>query len=84
MPIFASPDLAAKKRVVLVVGESLQDLGVLAYRVIGGPGGVDHGSMVSLVRQLLASGRRRSTPRRRASSWPTPASFSGGLRAAAP
>ncbi len=58
MPIFTSPDLASKSRVVLVVGETAQDLGVLAHRVIGGPGGIDKGSMVSVVRHLT---QQRST-----------------------
>lgn len=53
VPIFVSPDLKKKKRVVLVVGESEQELGVLAHRVIGGAGGVDKGSMVDIARAIL-------------------------------
>lgn len=53
VPIFVSPDLKSKKRVVLIVGESEQELGVIAHRVIGGAGGVDKGSMVDIVRALL-------------------------------
>lgn len=56
VPIFVSSALRAKKRVVLVFGERDQELGLLAHRVIGGPGGVDEGSMVSIVRAL--QGRR--------------------------
>ena len=53
MPIFVSPDLESKTRIILVVGEASQDLGVLAHRVVGGPGGVAHGSMESVVRLAL-------------------------------
>ncbi|KAH8762087.1 Arb2 domain-containing protein [Diaporthe sp. PMI_573] len=53
VPIFVSPDLKNKKRVVLIVGESEQELGVIAHRVIGGAGGVDNGSMVDFARALL-------------------------------
>ncbi|POS71472.1 hypothetical protein DHEL01_v210132 [Diaporthe helianthi] len=53
VPIFVSPGLSSKKRVVLIVGESEQELGVLAHRVIGGAGGVDKGSMVDIARAVL-------------------------------
>lgn len=53
VPIFVSPDLKSKKRVVLIVGESEQELGVIAHRVIGGAGGVDKGSMVEIATALL-------------------------------
>lgn len=53
VPIFVSPDLKSKKRIVLIVGESEQELGVIAHRVIGGAGGVDKGSMVHIARALL-------------------------------
>ncbi|RYP13594.1 hypothetical protein DL767_010666 [Monosporascus sp. MG133] len=59
VPIFVSTDIAQKSRVVLIFGESCQDLGVLAHRVIGGPGGVDKGSMVSIVTSLQ---QQRSSP----------------------
>ncbi|RYP93133.1 hypothetical protein DL770_000707 [Monosporascus sp. CRB-9-2] len=59
VPIFVSADIAQKSRVVLIFGESCQDLGVLAHRVIGGPGGVDKGSMVSIVTSLQ---QQRSSP----------------------
>ncbi|KAK6839668.1 hypothetical protein PG987_005534 [Apiospora arundinis] len=52
VPIFMSTNLKAKSRVVLIFGETMQDLGMLAHRVIGGPGGVDKGSLVSIVRAL--------------------------------
>lgn len=53
VPIFVSPGLKSKKRVVLIVGESEQELGVIAHRVIGGAGGVDKGSMVDIARAIL-------------------------------
>ncbi|KAI4864847.1 Arb2 domain-containing protein [Hypoxylon rubiginosum] len=52
IPIFVSRDLPLKKRVVVIFGESLQDLGMLAHRVIGGAGGVNKGSLVSIVSEL--------------------------------
>lgn len=58
MPIRTSPALAAKKRVVVLFGESAQQFGVFAHRVIGGKGGVERGSVLSLVRAL--KGQRSS------------------------
>ncbi|KAK6952081.1 hypothetical protein Daesc_006610 [Daldinia eschscholtzii] len=52
VPIFVSSDIATKSRVVVIFGETSQDLGVLAHRVIGGPGGVAKGSMISIVSAL--------------------------------
>ncbi|ROW10516.1 hypothetical protein VMCG_01970 [Cytospora schulzeri] len=52
VPIYISRDLASKSRVVVIFGESEQELGVIAHRVIGGRGGVDEGSMVGIVRAL--------------------------------
>lgn len=53
MPIFASRSIGAKKHVVVIFGEPCQDLGMLALRVVNGPGGVNKGSMVSIIRYLL-------------------------------
>ncbi|KAK3693637.1 Arb2 domain-containing protein [Podospora appendiculata] len=50
--IGVSSDIDKKSRVVLIFGESAQEFGILAHRVAGGPGGIDQGSMVSLVRAL--------------------------------
>ena len=58
-PIWTSPDLQSKSRVIIIFGETHQDLGVLAHRVIDGPGGVDKGSIVSIVKALQ---QRRSSP----------------------
>ncbi|KAI0844295.1 Arb2 domain-containing protein [Daldinia vernicosa] len=52
VPIFVSSDIATKSRVVVIFGETVQDLGVLAHRIIGGPGGINKGSMVSVVSAL--------------------------------
>ncbi|TRX91006.1 hypothetical protein FHL15_008211 [Xylaria flabelliformis] len=53
VPIFVSADLAKKSRVVIIFGEIHQDLGVLAHRVLGGMGGIEKGSLVSVVKVLL-------------------------------
>ncbi|KAJ6446898.1 mitochondrial import receptor subunit or translocase domain-containing protein [Purpureocillium lavendulum] len=52
VPIFVSDGLESKSRIVLILGEPSQDLGVMAGRVANGPGGIDQGSMVSVVRKL--------------------------------
>ncbi|PHH59169.1 hypothetical protein CDD81_3671 [Ophiocordyceps australis] len=52
VPIYASANLGSKPRVVVIFGETVQDLGMLAGRVANGPGGIDKGSMVSVVREL--------------------------------
>ncbi|KAI2781478.1 Arb2 domain-containing protein [Daldinia loculata] len=52
VPIFVSSDIATKSRVVVIFGEPVQDLGVLAHRIIGGPGGINKGSMISVVSAL--------------------------------
>lgn len=59
VPIFASSDLGSKSRVVVVFGESTQGLGVLAGRVTNGPGGLDKGTMVSVIKGLS---EQASTP----------------------
>ncbi|KAF2967572.1 hypothetical protein GQX73_g6002 [Xylaria multiplex] len=43
---------------LVIFGETEQDLGVLAHRVLGGPGGINKGSMVSVVKALT----QRSDP----------------------
>ncbi|PHH79822.1 hypothetical protein CDD80_3683 [Ophiocordyceps camponoti-rufipedis] len=52
VPIMASSDIASKSHVILIIGEPCQELGVLAKRVASGRGGIDKGSMVSVVRAL--------------------------------
>lgn len=53
MPVFVSDSIEKKSRVVIIFGETHQDLGVLAHRVLGGKGGIDKGSLVSVVKALL-------------------------------
>ncbi|KAI0393396.1 Arb2 domain-containing protein [Xylariaceae sp. FL0594] len=60
MPIFVSPDAKSKSRMVIIFGETHQDLGILAHRVIGGRGGIDKGSLVTTVRSLLQGGQKSS------------------------
>jgi hypothetical protein len=52
VPIRVSPDLDTKSRVVVIFGESCQALGIRAYRVCDGPGGVSKGSMAGFVKAL--------------------------------
>ncbi|KAL7812593.1 Arb2 domain-containing protein [Trichoderma aethiopicum] len=59
IPIFITPNLDTKTRIVVIFGEPTQDLGLVAGRVANGPGGIDEGSMVSLVRALAS---QRSSP----------------------
>lgn len=47
-----SEAIADKSRVVIIVGQSFQDFGILAHRVASGVGGLNKGSMVNLVRAL--------------------------------
>ncbi|KAI3326966.1 Arb2 domain-containing protein [Xylariaceae sp. AK1471] len=54
VPIFISADIASKSRVVLIFGETHQDLGVLAHRVLGGKGGIKAGSLITAVNTLQA------------------------------
>ncbi|CAK7231147.1 hypothetical protein SCUCBS95973_007811 [Sporothrix curviconia] len=50
--VLATEDLATADRVLLFVGETAQDLGILAHRVVGGGGGIEQGSILSMVRQI--------------------------------
>lgn len=52
MPIFITPDLGTKSRIVVIFGETRNDLGLVTGRVANGPGGIDEGSMVSVVRAV--------------------------------
>jgi hypothetical protein len=73
VPIYVSADLAQKKRVVVIFGESEQELGVIAHRVVGGRGGVDKGSMVGIVKALQGQGEvqgQRQGHRNKSSSSP--------------
>ncbi|KAL1901790.1 hypothetical protein Cpir12675_000299 [Ceratocystis pirilliformis] len=59
IPILVSKYLAQRRRVILFLGESTQSLGVLSHRIIGGRGGINEGSLVSLVKSLA---KQQSTP----------------------
>lgn len=48
-----STAIQEKSRVVIIFGETHQDLGVLAHRVLGKTGGINKGSLVSVVKALL-------------------------------
>ncbi|RFU79833.1 hypothetical protein TARUN_2428 [Trichoderma arundinaceum] len=52
LPIFITPGLDTKSRIIVIFGEPTQDLGLLAGRVAGGPGGINEGSMVAVVRAI--------------------------------
>ncbi|KHO01379.1 uncharacterized protein MAM_00380 [Metarhizium album ARSEF 1941] len=52
IPVFATPDLALKTRILLFFGEPNKALGMLAGRVANGPGGINKGSLVSVVQEL--------------------------------
>ncbi|KAK4074486.1 uncharacterized protein Triagg1_5082 [Trichoderma aggressivum f. europaeum] len=59
MPIFVTPNLDTKPRIVVIFGEATQELGLVAGRVANGAGGINEGSMVSVVRALAS---QRSSP----------------------
>lgn len=46
---------------VVIFGESEQELGVIAHRVIGGQGGVDKGSMVGIAEALLRNNNNNNS-----------------------
>lgn len=52
IPILASTHIAAAARTVLLLGDSIQDLGVFALRIIGGHGGINAGSAVDFVKYV--------------------------------
>ena len=56
VPILASSHLATAKRVIVYVGESCQDLGIFAYRLIGA-NTIASGSAVEFVNHLKAVSR---------------------------
>ncbi|KAL6866790.1 Arb2 domain-containing protein [Trichoderma novae-zelandiae] len=58
-PIFITPNLETKTRIVVIFGEPTRELGLVAGRVANGAGGINEGSMVSVVRAL---GSQRSSP----------------------
>lgn len=55
IPILVTKNLSTAKRVILFIGDHSQDLGILAYRIVGGTGGVNAGSMVNLVKYIQST-----------------------------
>ncbi|EAU32341.1 predicted protein [Aspergillus terreus NIH2624] len=55
VPIMVSKNLSSASRIVAVFGEPVQDLGIWAYRSIGGDDGINVGSAVSLAKAVLGS-----------------------------
>jgi hypothetical protein len=55
VPIFISKNLNVKKQIIVLFYEAVQDLGVFAYRVAGGKGGLSAGSAVDFVKYILSS-----------------------------
>jgi hypothetical protein len=51
VPIWVSPNISAKKRVIVILGETTQDLGILSYRVIGDEG-INIGSCINLIKAI--------------------------------
>lgn len=62
VPVFTTPDLASKSRIVLIFGEPTQMLGLIAGRVANGPGGIEKGSMVSVVREIQKQACSKTDP----------------------
>jgi hypothetical protein len=52
LPIFITPDVETRSRIVVIFGEPTHDLGVLAGRVANGPGGINEGSIIPVVRAV--------------------------------
>ncbi|KAH9889200.1 Arb2 domain-containing protein [Xylariomycetidae sp. FL2044] len=53
LDIFVSANIEKATRVVLIFGETVQEFCILAHRCVGGKGGINKGSMVSIVSALL-------------------------------
>ncbi|KAK4697903.1 hypothetical protein P7C71_g237, partial [Lecanoromycetidae sp. Uapishka_2] len=51
VPILASSNLSTAKRIIVYIGESVQDLGVLAYRIIGQES-ITAGSVLNFVNEV--------------------------------
>ncbi|KAM3080836.1 hypothetical protein ACMFMG_004791 [Clarireedia jacksonii] len=50
--IFTSPNLSIARRIVVLFYEPKDDIGIFAHRLLGGGGGIDVGSAVSLCRYI--------------------------------
>ena len=52
VPIMVSKNLRTAKRIIVLIQEPHNELGILAHRVAGGAGGIDQGSMVCVVKYI--------------------------------
>lgn len=64
VPIFMSENIRKKKRVIILFYEYSEDLGIFAYRIVGGKGGINKGSAVNFVKyaQSLPSNPENNDP----------------------
>ncbi|RSL81021.1 hypothetical protein CEP51_006157 [Fusarium floridanum] len=51
-PVFISSTTATAARIIVILGEPVQNVGMLAGRVASGPGGLTKGSIISVVRAI--------------------------------
>ena len=61
IPILVSPDIAGKKHIIVYIGERHNDLGILAYRIIGEEG-LNSGSIVNFAKSVLHASNIPDTP----------------------
>lgn len=54
IPILVSANICTASRVTILFGDTLQDLGIFAMRIIGGRGGINAGSAVDFVKYVLS------------------------------
>ncbi|KAI5303644.1 40S ribosomal protein mrp2, mitochondrial, partial [Ascosphaera pollenicola] len=59
VPILITPSIFTSKRVIVVFGEPTQDLGIWAYRTIGGQT-INAGSAVNFTKEVLKDGKDAS------------------------
>jgi hypothetical protein len=52
VPIFISENIREKKRVIILFYDHSEDLGIFAYRIVGGRGGINKGSAVNFVKYV--------------------------------
>ncbi|KAI8680011.1 hypothetical protein NCS57_00280800 [Fusarium keratoplasticum] len=59
-PIFISPKTTVASRIIVILGEPIQNVGMLAGRVASGPGGLTKGSIISVLRAIA---KQKGTPK---------------------
>lgn len=62
VPILISKNLQTASRVIVVFHDNFNDLGVFAYRIVGGSRGVNAGSAVDLVKYIQSQASSPSDP----------------------